>query len=292
MRALPEVAAAGGTMAIDESNKAEIIGRDGTPAGSGDAPRLALGNDTSQPQFSPLKLSAGEWGDGRKQVVIDAATAEKERYAVGDSIAVSTLGDKQRYELTGIATFGDVDSLGGATLAVFDIDTAQTLLHKEGKFDGISIAAKEGTSSEELVNAVQPLVPAKLELKDAEGAGRGRLGGDQRGLWRFIRYFLLGFGGIALFVGAFVIFNTLSITVAQRTREFATLRTLGGLAQAGHALGRHRGFRDRAAGLHRRALRRAWGSRRVSTRCIGADIPEAGTVLGVRTVVVSLASAS
>ena len=72
----------------------------------------------------------------------------------------------------------------------------------------------------------------------------------------FIRYFLLGFGGIALFVGAFVIFNTLSITVAQRTREFATLRTLGGLAQAGHALGRDRGPGDRAAGLRGRALRR------------------------------------
>jgi putative ABC transport system permease protein len=286
VRDLPEVAAAGGTMAIDESNKAEIIGRDGTPAGSGDAPRLALGNDTSQPQFSPLKLSAGEWGHGRKQVVIDAATAEKERYAVGDSIAVSTLGDKQRYELTGIATFGDVDSLGGATLAVFDIDTAQTLLHKEGKFDGISIAAREGTSSEELVKAVQPLVPAKLELKDAKAQAEADSAEINEALG-FIRYFLLGFGGIALFVGAFVIFNTLSITVAQRTREFATLRTLGGSRRQvmrsvvieGFVIGLLASIVGLFAGV---------GIAKGLNALIGADIPEAGTVLGVRTVVVSL----
>src|SRR4051812_43440408 len=61
VQALPEVAAAGGTIAIDESNKAEIIGRDGNPAGSGTAPRLALANDTAQPQFSALELKSGDW---------------------------------------------------------------------------------------------------------------------------------------------------------------------------------------------------------------------------------------
>jgi putative ABC transport system permease protein len=273
-------------MAIDESNKAEILGRDGKPAGSGNAPRLALGNDTSQPQFSPLKLTAGEWGDGSKQVVIDAATAEKERYAVGDTIAVSTLGDKHRYELTGIATFGDVDSLGGATLAVFDIGTAQTLLHKDGEFDGISIAAKEGTSSAQLMQAVQPLVPASLELKDAKAQAEADSAEINEALG-FIRYFLLGFGGIALFVGAFVIFNTLSITVAQRTREFATLRTLGGSRKQvmrsvvieGFVIGLLASIVGLFAGV---------GIAKGLNALIGADIPEAGTVLGVRTVVVSL----
>ena len=286
VKALPEVAAAGGTMAIDESNKAEIIGRDGKPAGSGNAPRLALGNDTSQPQFSPLKLTAGAWGDGPKQVVIDAATAKKERYAVGDTIAVSTLGDKHRYELTGIATFGDVDSLGGATLAVFDIGTAQTLLNKDGEFDGISIAAKEGTSSADLVQAVQPLVPASLELKDAKAQAEADSAEINEALG-FIRYFLLGFGGIALFVGAFVIFNTLSITVAQRTREFATLRTLGGSRKQvmrsviieGFVIGLLASIVGLFAGV---------GIAKGLNALIGADIPEAGTVLGVRTVVVSL----
>ena len=97
----------------------------------------------------------------------------------------------------------------------------------------------------------------------------------------FVRYFLLGFGFLALFVGAFVIFNTLSITVAQRTREFATLRTLGALAQAGDALGRAGGPGDRAPRLRGRALRRA--RTREAAERIGGDLPEAGLVFAPRT---------
>ena len=226
VRALPEVAAAGGTIAPIESNKAEIFGRDGKAIGSGGAPQFGLGNDASQPQFSPLKLKTGQWPQGPRQVALDAGTAAGENFKVGDTVAVSTLGAKRRYEVTGIATFGDVDSLGGATIAIWDLPTAQTLLHKQGRFDGISIAAKEGTSSDELVRAVQPLVPASLEVKDSEQQAAADAK-ETNVIVNVIRYFLLGFGAIALFVGAFVIFNTLSITVAQRTREFATLRTLG-----------------------------------------------------------------
>ena len=111
-------------------------------------------------------------------------------------------------------------------MAIWDLPTAQSLLHKEGRFDSISIAAKEGTSSDELVRAVQPLVPASLQVKDSEAQAAADAK-ETNVIVNVVRYFLLGFGGIALFVGAFVIFNTLSITVAQRTREFATLRTLG-----------------------------------------------------------------
>ena len=106
------------------------------------------------------------------------------------------------------------------------MDTAQEVLHKQGVFDGISVAAKDGTSSAELVRAVKPLVPPSSRSSDA-ATEADEQSKDTTEALGFIRYFLLGFGGIALFVGAFVIFNTLSITVAQRTREFATLRTLG-----------------------------------------------------------------
>jgi putative ABC transport system permease protein len=286
VRALPEVGAAGGTIAVDDSNKAEIIGSNGKPIDSGDAPALALANDTSQPQFSPLKLTDGTWAQGPKQVVIDAATAAKQHYAVGDSIVVSTLGDRHRYTLTGIASFGDVSSLGGATLAIYDLGTAQTLLHKEGKFDGISIAAKEGTSSSDLIKAVQPLVPAALEVKDAQAQADADSAEINDALG-FVRYFLLGFGGIALFVGAFVIFNTLSITVAQRTREFATLRTLGGSRKQvmrsvvieGFVIGLLASVVGLFAGI---------GIAKGLDALIGADMPEAGLVLAPRTVIVSL----
>jgi putative ABC transport system permease protein len=286
VRALPEVEAAGGTIALDDSNKAEILGRDGTPAGSGNAPRFALANDTSEPQFSAFKLKAGSWAEGSTQVVIDAATAGKQHYKVGDTVQVSTLGDKHRYKLTGVATFGEVDSLGGATMAIFDIDTAQTLLHKDDVFDAISIAAKEGTSSSELVRAVTPLVPATLEVKDAkeQAAADSKEINDSLA---FVRYFLLGFGAIALFVGAFVIFNTLSITVAQRTREFATLRTLGGSRKQvmrsvvieGFVIGLLASVVGLFAGV---------GIAKGLNALIGEDLPESGLVFAPRTVIVSL----
>src|SRR5919112_2017443 len=144
VRALPEVAAAGGTIAPTASNKAQIFGRDGKPVGGGDAPQFGLGNDASQPQFSPLKLKTGRWPQGSRQVALDAGTAAGENLRVGDTVAVSTLGVKRRYTVTGIATFGEVASLGNATMAIWDLPTAQTLLGKQGRFDTISIAAKDG----------------------------------------------------------------------------------------------------------------------------------------------------
>jgi hypothetical protein len=104
VRALPEVAAAGGTIAPTASNTAKIIGRDGKPVGSGDAPQFGLGNDASLPQFSALKLKTGEWPQGTGQVAIDADTAAAEHLRVGDTVAVSTLGTKRRYRVTGLAT--------------------------------------------------------------------------------------------------------------------------------------------------------------------------------------------
>jgi putative ABC transport system permease protein len=140
---------------------------------------------------------------------------------------VSTYGHRAGYEIVGTASYGDVDSLGFASMAIWDLDTAKRLLHREDRYDGISIAAKKGTTPAELVRAVRPLLPDNLQVKDAQKQADEDAENLNQGL-SFIRYFLLGFGGIALLVGAFVIFNTLSITVAQRTREFATLRTLGG----------------------------------------------------------------
>ena len=286
VRGLPEVAAAGGTIAPEPSNKAEISGRDGKPIGSDGAPQFGLGNDASLPQFSPLKLKTGQWPRGPRQVALDAGTAATEHFKVGDTVAVTTLGAKHRYDVTGIATFGGVNSLGSATMAIWDLSTAQKLLHKEGRFDGISIAAKKGTSTDELLRAVRPLVPASLEVKDAEQQAAADAT-DTNVIVDAVRYFLLGFGAIALFVGAFVIFNTLSITVAQRTREFATLRTLGASRRQvmrsvvieGLMIGLLASVLGLFAGLGLAKLLSA----------IGGDLPEAGLVFSLRTVLISLA---
>src|SRR5690242_12111784 len=94
VRALPEVAAAGGTIAPEPSNQAVIFTRDGKPIGSGGAPQFGLGRDASLPQFSPLKLKTGRWPQGAAQVALDAGTAAREHLMAGDTVTVSTLGTK------------------------------------------------------------------------------------------------------------------------------------------------------------------------------------------------------
>jgi putative ABC transport system permease protein len=292
IRSLPEVeAAAGGIFDLQSnSNPAQLVGADGKKiGGSGGAPTFGVGLDSTDLRFTPLALTSGKWARGDEQVVIDANTASKHDYGVGDTIGVAALGPVKQYEITGVAQFGSVDSIGGATFAVFDVPTAQTLFQKEGHFDSISVAAKDSVSPEQLVQKLEPLVPSTAEVKTGTVQASADAEGTNEGI-AFITYILLGFGGIALFVGAFVIFNTLSITVAQRTREFATLRTLGGsrrqvlvsVVVEGFLIGLLASvvglFLGLGVGKGMNALFVAFG----------IDLPQAGTVFATRTIVVSL----
>ncbi|HYX89055.1 MAG TPA: FtsX-like permease family protein [Gaiellaceae bacterium] len=227
IRALPEVAAAAGAI-IDLNNdttNTKLIDRDGKAIQANGNPTFGFGLDPSQPRFNPMHLVAGRWASGRHEVVIDSNTAKKHHFGVGDSIGAAAKGLREQFRIIGIARYGDVDSLGGATIAVFSIPTAQKLLRLDG-FTAISVAAKPGVSTPRLVKALEAAVPTNVQVKTAAEQARSDKK-DVQTFVSFIRGFLLAFGGIALFVGAFVIFNTLSITVAQRTRELATLRTIG-----------------------------------------------------------------
>jgi putative ABC transport system permease protein len=227
IRRLPEVQAAAGSI-IDLNNdttNTKLIDRDGKAIDANGNPTFGFGVDPSQPRFNPLHLVAGSWARGPHDVVIDYNTAKKHDFAVGDSIDAAAKGPKERFRITGIAKYGDVDTLGGATIAVFTIPTAQRLLRLHG-YTAIPVAAKHGVSQSQLVSRIEQVVPGGVQVKTGDEQAKA----DKKNVQTFlsvIRGFLLGFGGIALFVGAFVIFNTLSITVAQRTRELATLRTLG-----------------------------------------------------------------
>jgi putative ABC transport system permease protein len=226
VRALPEVGAAAGTI-LDlsgDTNQAKILDRHGK-AIQGNNPTFGLGIDPADERFNPFKLVEGDWAKGPHQVVVDLNTADEQGFKVGDTVKVAGDGPVRAFTLTGIARFGDVNSLGGATIALFDVETARSVLRKSG-FDAVAVAAREGVGQEKLIDSIARVLPESAEVRtgseqaaeDGEGVGE---------FVTFIRYFLLGFGGVALFVGAFVIFNTLSITVAQRTKELATLRTLG-----------------------------------------------------------------
>jgi putative ABC transport system permease protein len=226
VQALPDVEVATGGIINETDTK--IIGKDGKAVETQGAPSFGFGIDSSPElsRFNPLNLLSGRWPQGSDEVVIDAGTAEREGYEVGDTVEIATIQPKRPFELVGIARYGDVDSLGTATFAVFDVATAQQLLDRENQFDAVSVAGREGTTPQQLINEIRPILPDDAKVRSA--AVEAEEDKDEISEFTsFIRYFLLAFAGIALFVGAFVIFNTFSITVAQRTREFATLRTIG-----------------------------------------------------------------
>jgi putative ABC transport system permease protein len=223
VRQQPSVAAATGL--VVDATAAKILDKKDKVVDTGGAPAFGFGVDFSQTRFNPLKLTSGRWPSSRTEVAIDAGTADEAGYKVGDMVKVASLGPVRSFRLTGIASYGDQESLGAATFAVFTIPTAQELFDRRNQFDAIWVAADPGIAPEKLVADLEPLLPANAEALTAKEQTREDL--KEVEFTKFIRYFLLSFAGIALFVGAFVIFNTLSITVAQRVREFATLRTIG-----------------------------------------------------------------
>ena len=206
----------------------KLLGPDGEAIDTGGAPSFAFGIETAPEydRFNPLNLVEGRWPSGSEEVAIDEGVADDESLAVGDRIGVASLGPAQKFEIVGVAKYGDVSSLGGATFAIFDIPTAQTLVDKEGRLDSVQAAAQGGLTPEELVARIRGELGSSVTVQS--GTEQASEDSDEVATFTsIIRYFLLAFAGIALFVGAFVIFNTLSITVVQRTREFATLRTVG-----------------------------------------------------------------
>jgi len=221
VRALPEVAEAEGQV----NGQAHLIGKDGKAIVYGGAPNLGFSIANGTSRFNPLQLVSGNWPKAN-EVVVDKSTASKEHLQLGQVIGVQAQGPVRRLRVSGTVKFGSVSTIGGATLAGFDLPTAQQLFDKPGKLDEIALAASQGVSDPKLISSVQSILPADAQVRTATAQSHEDAR-DTNSFVSFLQKFLLGFGGVALFVGSFVIANSLSITIAQRTREFATLRTLG-----------------------------------------------------------------
>jgi putative ABC transport system permease protein len=222
VRGLSDVDVAEGNVAGD----AHLIGPNGKAIVFGGAPNLGFSISNGASRFNPLSLVSGTWPHG-DEVVIDKGTANKKHFSVGQKIGVQAEGPVVPLRISGLVKFGSGSvGLGGATLAGFDLPTAQKLFNKHGQFDEIDIAAKPNVTDDELLKQVQGVIPSNAQARTAaqQAAQDAK---DTDSFISFLRGFLLAFGGIALFVGSFVIANSLSITIAQRTREFATLRTMG-----------------------------------------------------------------
>ena len=244
--------------------EAQLIGDDGKAIVFGGAPNLGFSVDPTQPEFNSLTLVERRLAEGRRgrDRHVDGS---KKNLAVGQEIGVQARGaGASSFRISGLVKFGAVATIGGATLAGFDLPTAQRAVRQ-----GRASSTRSGSPARPASRPAQ-LVAEIADDPPAGHAGRRaattqaaeRRGGHERASSRFLQTFLLAFGGIALFVGAFVIANSLSITIAQRTREFATLRTLGASRRQVLRLGDRRGARDGRRRLGRRPRSSGWRSRK------------------------------
>ncbi len=211
---------------IDDPTSIAILDESGERIGppQGGPPQLA---ESVVPEpFNPFTWVEGGAPAGAGEVAVDSITADEEGYALGDRITISGVQGAKEYELVGIGRFGSGVPLGGASIAVFTLTEAQAITAKDGELDSISVQAADGTDPAELADRIAAELPADVEATTgAEDAAQQSA--DIKDGFGFLTTVLLVFAGISVFVGAFLIFNTFSITVAQRSREFGMLRTLG-----------------------------------------------------------------
>ncbi|MFD3758400.1 ABC transporter permease [Streptomyces sp. NPDC058622] len=202
----------------DEGGK--LIGSGWSNKGSNYAPV----KDGKDPRYAFTTGAGPAKGD---EIALDKATADAGGYAVGDKVRVATNGPVKEYSLAGVFTTEDGAVQAGGSLVLFDTKVAQELYLKPGFFQELSVSAKAGTSADRLLTEIKPLVGgehtkaqtgAELAREQAKDIER-ELGG--------MSTMLLAFAGIALFVGVFLIYNTFTMLVTQRTKELALLRAVG-----------------------------------------------------------------
>lgn len=284
--AVPGVAVAEGGV----TGYARIVGKNGKALGNPSFGAPTLGFSWGEnPELNPFRFVAGRAPAAADEVVIDAKSARDGDLAVGDVTTVLVQGPPRQFTVVGIVKFGTADSPGGATVAAFDLATAQALVAAPGKLDEISVIGDGSVTAETLAARVADALPTGVEVvtgavvteenQDAIGDAMG-----------FFTTFMLVFALVALLVGAFMIYNAFSITVAQRTREHGLLRALG--ARRRQILGTVLvealivGVTASLVGLGLGVVV-AMGLQNLLA-VLGLDIPTGGIVFAPRTVVVSL----
>ncbi|WP_293786063.1 ABC transporter permease, partial [uncultured Aeromicrobium sp.] len=207
-----------------------VIKADGTLLGGTGAPTLTFNwNDAPNSDGQRIAtISEGKAPEGRHEVVLDERSADNAGYEIGDTVSMLTAGPEPRLEaeLVGIVEFAG-GGLAGATLVMFDTPRTQELfLGGQDAYTTIFVAGEPGVTEQQLVDRIAPLLPEGTEAVTGEEVAE-----ESRSLIStvlgFLNTFLLVFAAIALVVGTFLIVNTFSILVAQRSRELALLRAMG-----------------------------------------------------------------
>jgi putative ABC transport system permease protein len=240
-------------------------------------------------RFESFTIVHGHFPVNADQVAIDEASATRHSLKLAQKMIVAGSAPAKRYTIVGITRFGGGESFGGAGAAILTLAEAQRVIGLPGHFDQIDVAARPGVGAMELRNRIRAALPATVTVRTGAQQAAKDTSNLEENL-SFIRTFLLIFAYVSLVVGAFIIFNTFSITVAQRTREFGLLRTLGSsrrqimqsVVYEGLLLGAVGAVLGLLGGI---ALAPALNA---LFKAFGADLPHNGTVIQTRTIVVSL----
>lgn len=178
--------------------------------------------------FRSTDLASGRYPSRSGEVAVNEALADKEGLALGDRLGIATRDGVKPVVLTGLVTFANVSSIGGATIVIATRPDVQRWFGLEGRVNTIAAQAAPGVSPQALARRIAQVLPARtVEVRTGEQDAAEQAQQTTEAINTFLRPALLAFGVIALFVGAFIIFNTFSITVAQRLRELGLLRTIG-----------------------------------------------------------------
>ncbi|MFC8623044.1 ABC transporter permease [Streptomyces anulatus] len=233
------------THGIDEATLEKIRGMDGVASATGRVSGFAgvadpdgklIGNGWSNTgaNFAPGKdgkdasyvFTDGSGPAKNGSVALDKDTASKGKYRVGDPVRVATNGPVKEYTLSGIFTTEDGAVNAGGSLVLFDTATAQELYLKPGVFQSATVSAAGGVSDQKLLSAIKPLLPKDASAQTGKALADQQAKDIESGM-AGLNGMLLAFAGIALFVGIFLIANTFSMLIAQRTRELALMRAIG-----------------------------------------------------------------
>jgi putative ABC transport system permease protein len=222
IRAVPGVADATGVVMADG---ARLIGADGKVVSSLGPPRF--GADWAS-QSGEVVLRSGRAPSSPTEIAINAGLAEAAGVRVGDQVGVLTLQPRKTFTLVGVFGYpGGRGSLGGSQVVAFTQPVAQELMLGEpGVYSSVEVTAASGVADDELRDRVGAALGPGYEVKTGQQLTDESTQEFGEAL-SFFNYVLIGFAAVALFVAVFLILNTFSILVAQRTRELALLRAIG-----------------------------------------------------------------
>jgi putative ABC transport system permease protein len=267
----------------------QLVKPDGT-VGSLDGLDATIGaNWIADPTLNPFTISSGHAPEADDEVVLDRKTVEDNNWVIGDTVSVIAKGQPTTLTLVGVAMYGELSGMPGATLVATNDVTAQQLFAEPGYYDGVAISANDGVDSDELATRVDAaLGSGTYDVKTGEAQTASQQDQFKQDL-SFFNTFLMAFALVALFVGTFIIYNTFSILAAQRSKDMAMLRAIGAgrrqllrsMLFESVAIGVIAGGLGLVAGVGMSYLLKGL------LAAVGLEIPAGATVVSTSTIVIS-----